>query len=525
MLESCDAVVIGAGHNGLVAANLLAQSGWDVIVVEAMDQPGGAVSTDELHPGFKTDRFSSFYPMTVVSPVMSEMDLESYGVRWSHAAKVLAHLRSDAPAPVVFMDPELTASELSHASVEDTAAWLVMSRQWNRIGGHVIDSLLSPFPPIRKLLHTAWVGRRDIVDLMKLPMQSVESFAAARFTGQDPALLLTGSALHADVSPAEAPSALIGWMLVSLAQTVGFPVPVGGASAIVEALLARLAVHGGQVRVGSAVESIRVSGSRAIGVDTYSGSIEARHGVIAACDAQILYSRLLAPRDVPASYLRRMAGFRRADATVKIDYALSTSVPWTDDRAVGAGTVHVAESPAEMWSTSAQISDGLLPSDPFLLVGQMSTADPSRSPQGTESMWVYSHVPQWVVGDTRGEIGSNGPLRSNALEQFAQRMEDRIEAHAPGFRQRILARRVTGPGDMEAADPSLIGGDINGGTAKLGQQLVLRPVRGFGRAETPIAGLYLGSASAHPGGAVHGACGANAAKAAMLHRRLRRRPS
>ena len=140
-------------------------------------------------------------------------------------------------------------------------------------------------------------------------------------------------------------------------------------------------------------------------------------------------------------------------------------------------------------------------------------------------MWVYSHVPQWVVGDATGEIGSNGPLRSDALEQFAQRMEDRIEAHAPGFRQRILARRVTGPGDMEAADPSLIGGDINGGTAKLGQQLVLRPVRGFGRAETPIAGLYLGSASAHPGGAVHGACGANAAKAAMLHRRLRRRPS
>ena len=525
MVESCDAVVIGAGHNGLVAANLLAQSGWDVIVVEAMDQPGGAVATDELHPGYKTDRFSSFYPMTAASPVMSEMNLEAYGVRWSHAPKVLAHLRSDAPASVVFMDPERTAAELSRSDAGDAAAWLAMSRQWDRIGGPLMGSLLSPFPPIRKLLHTAWAGRHDIADLVKLPVQSMESFAAARFTGDDPTLLLTGLALHADVSPADPPSALIGWLLVSLAQTVGFPVPVGGASVIIDALLARLAAHGGQVRVRSAVESIRVDHGRAIGVDTHSGYIDARHGVIAACDAQILYSRLLAPRDVPASYLRKMAGFRRADATVKIDYAMSSPVPWADDRATDAGTIHVADSPVEMRSTVAQINDGLLPSDPFLLIGQMSTADPSRSPHGTESMWVYSHVPQWIIGDTRGDIGSRGPLRGDALEQFAQRIEDRIEAHAPGFRQRIIARRVVGPGDMEAADPSLIGGDINGGTAKLGQQLVLRPVRGLGRAETPIAGLYLGSASAHPGGAVHGACGANAAKAAMFHRRFRRRRS
>jgi phytoene dehydrogenase-like protein len=152
----------------------------------------------------------------------------------------------------------------------------------------------------------------------------------------------------------------------------------------------------------------------------------------------------------------------------------------------------------------------------------MTTADPARSAPGTESLWAYTHVPQDVRADAAGEIHATGPLRGPALERFVERMEDRLERRAPGFRSRVVARHVQGPDDLQGANPSLVGGDIAGGTTQLHQQLVFRPVPGFGRPETPIPGLFLGSASAHPGGSVHGACGANAARAARRHDQLRR---
>jgi phytoene dehydrogenase-like protein len=214
--------------------------------------------------------------------------------------------------------------------------------------------------------------------------------------------------------------------------------------------------------------------------------------------------------------------FERADGTVKVDWAVDGSVPWSDPSVAGAGTVHVADSLDELTMTSAHLAIGHLPARPFLLVGQMTTSDPSRSPAGTESLWAYTHVPQDVRGDAGGASVSPGRLRGADLDRFVERMEDRIEAHAPGFRDLVRARHVLGPDDMERANPSLVGGDISGGTAQLHQQLVFRPVPGWARPETPIRGLFLASSSAHPGGSVHGACGDNAARAAIWHDRARR---
>jgi phytoene dehydrogenase-like protein len=197
-------------------------------------------------------------------------------------------------------------------------------------------------------------------------------------------------------------------------------------------------------------------------------------------------------------------------------------VPWADTSLRRAGTVHVAASLDELTLTAAQLSMGQLPSDPFVLVGQMTTADPTRSPAGTESLWAYTHVPQDIRRDAAGEIDATGVLEGAALEQFVARVEDRLEAHAPGFRATVLARHVQGPRDLEQANASLVGGDIGGGSSQLHQQLVFRPVPGLARPETPVRGLFLGSASAHPGGSVHGACGANAARAALWHDRATR---
>ena len=173
-----------------------------------------------------------------------------------------------------------------------------------------------------------------------------------------------------------------------------------------------------------------------------------------------------------------------------------------------------------MTEALSQVSAGAIPARPFMLAGQMTTSDPSRSPAGTESLWAYTHVPQVARRDA-GDGGIRGVWDRDDCERFADRMQARIEALAPGFGSRIIARRVLGPRELEAHDANLVGGAINGGTAQLHQQLVFRPVPGWGRAETPIRGLYLGSASAHPGGGVHGAPGANAARAALAHARVR----
>jgi phytoene dehydrogenase-like protein len=242
--------------------------------------------------------------------------------------------------------------------------------------------------------------------------------------------------------------------------------------------------------------------------------------VVADVVASKLYGGLVPDDDLPARTVAAMKRFRLDAATVKVDWALDGTVPWGSTPTHAPGTVHVGDSVAAMSEAWSQVAAGAVPAAPFLLAGQMTTADPTRSPAGTESMWAYTHVPLEVARDAGGE-GIRGRWDADDLERMADRMQEQLEQLAPGFGSRVQARRVLGPRELEARDANLQGGSINGGTAQLDQQLVLRPVPGLGRAETPVAGLYLGSASAHPGGGVHGACGMNAARAAVAHDRLR----
>ena len=273
---------------------------------------------------------------------------------------------------------------------------------------------------------------------------------------------------------------------------------------------------------GHAVEEVLVESGSATGVRLASGDIVAANAVLADCDATALYSRMVGLEHLPERIATGVRRFQRGSSTVKVDWALRSPIPWRDPDVHGAGTVHVASSLDELTVTASELSRELVPADPFLLVGQMTTSDPTRSPAGTEAAWAYTHVPQRIRGDAGGETVLD-VWDAQSTDTFVTRMEARIEALAPGFRDCIVARHVFTPRSLEASDPNLVGGDINGGTAQLHQQLVFRPFGGLGRAETPIGGLYLASASAHPGGGVHGAPGANAARAAIAHRRTLRR--
>jgi phytoene dehydrogenase-like protein len=242
--------------------------------------------------------------------------------------------------------------------------------------------------------------------------------------------------------------------------------------------------------------------------------------VVADVAAPHLFGRLLDEQDVPQRVRRGMAQFEMDPGTVKVDWALNAPIPWLTEPAYAPGTVHVADSLAQMQEALSQVRAGAVPAAPFMLTGQMTTSDPSRSPAGTESFWAYTHVPQETRTDA-GEDGLTGRWDHDECERFADRMQARIERLAPGFGSTIAARRVLGPRELEARNANLIGGAVGGGTAQLHQELVFRPVPGLGRAETGIGGLYLGSAAAHPGGGVHGAAGSNAARAALWHDRLR----
>ena len=521
-MESFDAVVVGSGPNGLVAANLLADAGWSVLVLEAQPTHGGAVRSDsEVHPDFVHDTFSAFYPLAAASPTVRGLGLEHHGLVWRQAPAVLGHVFGDGGWSLLHHDRTRTAEGFSDPADQD--AWLRLCDLWDHLGDGLVGSLLTPFPPLRHGAPLAVrVARHGGLQLVRTLLSPAADLAESWFARREPQALLLGNAGHADIPMQTPGSGLFGIVMTMLAQTVGFPVPEGGAQRLSDALVSRLQSRGGEVRCGQEVVQVVVDGGRARGVRTADGTpVAARRAVLADVIASKLYGGLVAADDLPARVARGMRGFRLDPGTVKVDFALSGPVPWGDPPAVPPGTVHVSPSPDALTRSLGQVAAGEVPEEPFLLMGQMTTTDPTRSPAGTESCWAYSHVPQRVVADA-GAVGGTirGVWDADDRERFADRMQDQVERVAPGFGERVVARRVLGPRELEARNGNLVGGAVNGGTSQLHQQLVFRPVAGAGRAETGIRGLYLASASAHPGGGVHGAPGSNAARAALAHDRL-----
>jgi phytoene dehydrogenase-like protein len=501
-----DAVVIGAGHNGLVAANLLADAGWDVVVCEATSQVGGAVRSAEVTaPGFLSDLFSAFYPLSVASPVLQRLELASHGLQWTHAPAVLAHVLPDDRCVVLSRERERTAASVAGFHEADGAAFLELAAQWDRIGGSVVDALLRPFPPViplQRLLRE--LGIADALRMARLGVLPVRRFGDEHFRGEGAPLLFAGNALHADLSPDGAGSAIFGWLLTMLGQSHGFPVPVGGAGRLTDALVLRLQARGGVIRLGARVREIVIADGAAIGVTLDSGeALRARRGVLADVPAPELYRELVGAQHLPPRLIADLANFEWDTATLKIDWALSAPVPWTAAEASGAGTVHLGTDLDGLTDFAADLSTGRVPREPFLLFGQMTTSDPSRSPAGTESAWAYTHLPSAAARDTE------------RVDRHVERVTGVMERHAPGFGRLVVGRSVQSPARLQQQNPSLVGGAINAGTGQLHQQLVFRPVPGLGGAATPIDRLYLAGASAHPGGGVHGGPGSNAARAAL----------
>ena len=507
---TADAIVIGAGHNGLVAANLLADAGWDVLVVEATPQPGGAVRSGHVTAsGYLSDLFSSFYPLGYASPVLKGLDLQQHGLVWTHAPDVLTHLLPDGRAATISRDVHRTMASMETFAPGDGERWRAAYAQWCDISHHLVPALFGGFPPVR---HGAGIVRElGVGGTMRLARRlvlSARQLGTELFRGEGAQLALAGCTLHTDLSPEDAAGGISGWLLAMLGQESGWPVPVGGAQQITSALVDRLRERGGRIIYQAPVTRVLMARGRAMGVRTAAGAdLRARRAVLADVPAPALYLDLVGAHALPPRLVEDLEHFRWDGATLKVDWAVDGKVPWTNPAVAGSGVVHLAADLNGLTRYAAQLSTDELPTDPFMLLGQMTTADASRSPAGTESLWAYTHLPfrqKWHPDDIALQVS---------------RMEQVIESQAPGFTAKVVGRNVFGPADLERENPSLVGGALGGGTAAAFQQLFFRPIPGLGRPDTPVDRLFLAGSSAHPGGGVHGVPGANAARAALARDR------
>jgi phytoene dehydrogenase-like protein len=501
------AIVIGSGPNGLAAAITLAEAGHDVTVLERAGRLGGAVATEELTlPGFRHDTFSSVYPAAAASPVFARWPLERHGLRWIHPRYCYAHPLPDGRAAVLARDVDETAASLDALAPGDGDAWRRFVSPYVEHFDAWRATMLAGFPPLagplKLLAATRLHGMLEWARLLLMPAQAL---AHELFRADGARAWLYGAAAHGDVPPSGAGSAIAAAHLNVMGHAVGWPSPEGGAAALADALAGHLHALNGRTRTDAPVARIATERGRVVGVELADGERFAAKLVVADVTPQALLA--LAGEALEGRYAAALRRYRYGPATLKLDWALSGPVPWTAAAVREAGTVHVGGSELEMLEALAP-PPGRLPERPMLLVGQQSIADPTRAPAGQHTAWAYTH------GDPEADWAGE-------TERHVERVEAQIERFAPGFRDRILARHVQSPADLERRNPNLIAGDVGAGSYTLDQS-IFRPLPSLTPYRTPVRGLFLGSAATFPGGAAHGVPGRAAARAAVLEAKVRR---
>ncbi|NYI03780.1 phytoene desaturase family protein [Allostreptomyces psammosilenae] len=469
-----DAVVVGAGPNGLAGAVALARAGLAVTVLEAADEIGGGTRSGELTlPGLLHDHCSAVHPMGAASPFLRSLGLERHGVTWLWPEVELAHPLDDGRAGVMLRSVAETAARLG----ADGPAWRRLFAPLATGFDALVEDLLRPVTHLpAHPVHLARFGPRALQ-----PATAV----ARRWTGPAARALFAGTAAHAFHPLTSPTTAAMGLMFVAAGHSHGWPVARGGSRTITDALAACLTELGGTIETGVRVTSLdQLPPARTVLLD-----------VAPAAAADICGDRM------PARVRRAYRSWRHGPGAFKLDLAVEGGVPWTNEDCRRAGTVHLGGPLEEVVHTEREINRGRMPERPFVLLSQQYLADPGRSRGDLHPVYAYAHVPHGYTGDATEAI-------LNQVERFA-----------PGFRERIVATAVRSTTEMAAHNPNYLGGDILTG-ANTPLQLALRPRVALDPYRTGVPGVYLCSAATPPGAGVHGMCGYNAARSAL--RDLRR---
>lgn len=467
-MADADAIVVGAGPNGLAAAIALARAGLHVAVYETADTIGGGCRSAELMlPGFVHDVCSAVYPMGAVSPFFRTLPLHDHGLTWIHPAAALAHpLDRGIPAAVVTR----SATETGRGLAEDGEAYknLVggVASMWSNIEALVLGPPALPRHPFA----AARFGFHAL--------QTADGLTRRYFSTERARALLGGIAAHGMVPLDMVPSGAIGLVLGALAHVVGWPIARGGSQKLADALGSYLRSLGGEIVTSATVTDIdALPSAKAI-----------------LCDLSPRPFSTIAARHLPDWYTRKLREYRYGVGTFKVDWALDAPIPWSDPTVAAAATVHLGGTLEEIDASERDAWEGRVSANPFVLLVQPTLFDDTRAPAGKHTAWAYCHVPSRCTVDMLPTI------------------ERQIERFAPGFRERILAHHIMTPRDLETRNPNLVGGDIAMGVTDL-RQMIARPTWRWYR--TPKKGLYLCSASTPPGVAVHGMCGYYAAQCAL----------
>jgi len=464
-----DAVVVGAGPNGLAAAIVLARAGVSVRVLEAADTVGGGARSAELTlPGFVHDVCSAIHPLGVASPFFRTLPLAEHGVEWIEPPAALAHPFGDGSAALLERSPEVVVRGLG----EDEARWRRLFAPLVRDADPLLEDVLAP---VHVPAHPIALARFGVRSAPPATTLARLSFRSEKARG-----LFAGLAAHSMLRLDRPPSAAFGLMLGLLGHSVGWPFPRGGSQRLSDSLASYLRALGGEIETGRRVESLAELGdSRAVLLDVTP------RGLLA-----------LAGDRLPDRYRRGLERYRYGPGVFKLDWALDGPIPWRAEECARAATVHLGGTLDEIAASEAAPGQGEVVERPYVLLAQQSLFDPTRAPSGQHTAWAYCHVPNGSTVD------------------MTERIEAQVERFAPGFRERILARSALGPAEIERYNANYVGGDINAGAATL-SQLFMRPVARVSPYTTPLPGVFLCSASTPPGGGVHGMCGFHAAQAAL----------
>ncbi|HEX7421219.1 MAG TPA: NAD(P)/FAD-dependent oxidoreductase [Thermoanaerobaculia bacterium] len=464
-----DAVIVGAGPNGLSAAIVLARAGLSVLVLEAQPTIGGGARTEELTlPGFRHDVCSAIHPMGVVSPFMQTLPLAEHGLEWAFSPIAIAHPLDDGTAATLEQSLDATAAGLG----SDGESWRSLMAPFVRNSGALFDEILRP---LRLLPRHPFLMARFGLHALRPALSVVQRFHtdAAR-------ALFGGCSAHSFLPLEAAGSASFGLALILAGHATGWPAARGGSSAIIRALAAHLQSLGGEIVTNRPVRSMNdVPPSSAVIFDVTPRQL-----------AEI------ASGDLPGKYVKRLLRYKYGPGVFKVDYALSGPIPWKAEACRRAATVHVGGTLEEVAAHERAVWNGGDIDKPFVLIAQQSLFDPTRAPSGQHTGWAYCHVPHGSTID------------------MSERIERQIERFAPGFRDLILARHTMNTAQFQAHDANFVGGDIGGGANNL-RQFLTRPFPKVDPYATPNERLYIGSSSTPPGGGVHGMCGYWAAKSAL----------
>jgi phytoene dehydrogenase-like protein len=525
-----DAVIIGGGINGMVAAAELAGAGWSVTLIERNRELGGFIaSAERTLPGYVHDTYSSWHPLFLAGPAYTSLgdDLHRHGLEYRNTdGFVTASVADEGTVAFAHRDPEKTAAEFRHDA--DRAAYLAALGRFvdnaERVGG-LLGTDLHSWSALRQGLGLLrGIGRRSAESWLRDGLTSGRSWCRSTFTGTEVDQLWTPWLLHAGLSPDHASG---GFMLPVMAATMhgfGLPVVAGGASNFVAAFRRLLEERGVQIVTGREVDAITVDGKHATGVSAGADHWSARRAVLASVAPAALYGDLLRGAGEVSKTTRQEAErYRPGRGEMQIHVALSGPLEWSDPRLAETPLIHLSDGSNSTGIACAEAEAGLLPRNPTVVVGQQHVLDPSRVPPGAAALWIQlQEVPYSPTGDSRGELDTDSGWTTELATAYAQRVLDRIERHAPDLRTKVLAVDTITPVELERHNPNAIDGDPYGGSAELDQNFLWRPLPSAGSHRTQVQNLWHIGAATHPGPGLGGGSGHLVAQTLTTSNILRR---